>query len=140
MTLYYQRSTLVVGAEKRKSTMLIAARQPLHLVTDYIYLFECRLDYATHVATFDEQWPLFSHQSNWQFALLYFDSILLFSKISEKHIVHVRNVLILLSGAGVILELEKCCFLAETVDYLIQLIRSRHLGIASHTLVVIREL
>lgn len=43
----------------------------------------------------------------WQFALVYLDDIVVLSKTFEKHIDHVRKVLLLLYNAGATLKFEE---------------------------------
>lgn len=59
----------------------------------------------------------------WQFALVYVNNTVIFSKTPKKHIDHVRQVLKLLQLVGVILKLNNCFFLADTINYFERVIR-----------------
>lgn len=67
----------------------------------------------------------------WQSALVYFDDNAVISKSVEEHKVHAREVLMLFSDAGVTLKLQKCCSIAEAIDYLGHGIRPSRFKIAS---------
>lgn len=69
----------------------------------------------------------------WLFALVYLGNIVIISKKAEKHIEHVKQVLTLLKHAGVRLNVKKCYFFTETIEYLGNVIRPRCLEIATHT-------
>lgn len=46
----------------------------------------------------------------WQYALVYTDDVIIYSRDVEEHFAHVRYVLQLLMYAGLTLKLEKCFF------------------------------
>lgn len=69
----------------------------------------------------------------WRFALVYLDAIFIFSKTPEKHIDHVEEVLTLLQGAGVALNLKTCFFFTDFINYLRHVLRRIRLDIANHT-------
>ena len=54
----------------------------------------------------------------WQFALVYLDDIIIYSKSIEEHYDHLQTVLGLVHKAGISLKIHKCQFFTETVDYL----------------------
>jgi Reverse transcriptase (RNA-dependent DNA polymerase) len=54
----------------------------------------------------------------WMLALVYVDDIIVFSNSFESHISDVNHVLHLLSEAGVVLKLSKCCFFVPELNYL----------------------
>lgn len=91
--------------------------------------------YATRLALSSVRWTL-----RWQYALSYLDDIVIFSRTPQEHIGHVRKVLTLLHDAGVTLQLKKCKFFTETINYLGHVIRPRRLDISSHTTDAIRGL
>lgn len=76
----------------------------------------------------------------WQFALVYIDNIVVFSRSIAEQIDHVKHVLPLLRHAGVILKLKKCKFLTETIDYMGHVTCPRRLKNASHTTDAIERL
>ena len=54
----------------------------------------------------------------WQFAIVYLDDIIIFSKSLDEHLNHIRIVLSLLREAGMTIKLRKCYFLQQRVEYL----------------------
>ena len=66
----------------------------------------------------------------WQFALVYFDEIIVFSSSFEDHKSHLRTVLELLEAAGVTLFLSKSELFHTEVDYLGHVIKQGTLEIA----------
>lgn len=69
----------------------------------------------------------------WQFALVNFDNIVVLSKSSREHTVHVRNKRTVFSSAGGTLKLKNRRSFVETIDYLGPLIYQSRLKIESHT-------
>lgn len=69
----------------------------------------------------------------WQFALVYFDAVVVFLKSLKKHFLAARNVLTLLNDAGVTFKHKRCKFFAKTIHYPKHFNRPRRLEIASHT-------
>lgn len=67
-----------------------------------------------------------------QFALVYLNKTVFFSKYPEKHILHVRSVLRLPMIAGTTLQYEQVRFIAETIDYLEHINRPIRLQNTSH--------
>ena len=53
-----------------------------------------------------------------QFALVYLDDVIIFSKTIEDHIKHIKYVFQLLRQEGLKIKLEKCAFLQKEVEYL----------------------
>lgn len=90
--------------------------------------------------TFQQTKDVILSAVKWQSALVYTDDIAVFLKSLEKHMVHVSNVLKLISDADVTLKLKKCRFFAKNIDYLEHVIRQRRLEITSHTTDAIRKL
>lgn len=76
--------------------------------------------------------------TKWQFAFLYLNDIVIYSKSPKIHICHVRIVLALFIDAGVTMRLKKFKRFTRTINYLSHVIRPRHLGIASHTTDAVR--
>lgn len=71
-----------------------------------------------------------------QFALVYLDGIVVFSRATAKRIDQVKHVGTVLRGIGVILKLKKCCFLTGNIEYLRHIIcaSARRLETASRTM------
>lgn len=69
----------------------------------------------------------------WQFALVYLDVIVVFSKSSADHIKQVRRVSLLFYEAVVTLKPKRCKFFAETIDYLYHVNPNGRLKPARHT-------
>ena len=66
----------------------------------------------------------------WKTCLVYLDDIIVFSKTPSEHMAHLDTVLHRLYRAGLTLNLKKCHFFKETVDYLGHVIRPGHLSVA----------
>lgn len=69
----------------------------------------------------------------WQLVLVYLDNIAIFSKILEKHIEHVKQVLTPLELARIALNLRNAFLLTDTIDYLEYVLRPPSLEIAALT-------
>lgn len=67
-----------------------------------------------------------------QFALAYFNSIVVFLSLPLGHINHVKRVFSFLHGVEITLKLNKCIFITRTFDFLGLVTRPRHLEIATH--------
>lgn len=61
--------------------------------------------------------------AKYQFALVYLDNIVLFSRISAEYIDHVRKVLTLINNAGETFKLKKYCLFTDTINYLCNITR-----------------
>lgn len=83
---------------------------------------------------------VFRSSITWQFALIYFDSSVVFNKASEKHIEHARKFPSFLKIAGATFILKKCCFPTDTVNCLSHSIYPRLLEFTSCVTNVIRRL
>jgi hypothetical protein len=59
----------------------------------------------------------------WKTCLVYLDDIIVFSKTPAEHMAHMDAVLKRLYRAGLTLNLKKCHFFKETVDYFGHMIR-----------------
>jgi hypothetical protein len=66
----------------------------------------------------------------WKTCLVYLDDIIVFSKTPTEHMAHLDAVLHRLYRAGRTLNLKKCHFFKETVDYLGHVIRPGQLSVA----------
>lgn len=58
-----------------------------------------------------------------QYAAAYLDDIVIFSKVLEKHIDYVKQLLTLLPRAGVTLKLKKFSSFTDSIEYFRQIIR-----------------
>lgn len=76
----------------------------------------------------------------WQFALIYFDDIVIFSRTPEQHVEHVRKALATKNSARPTLKLKKCNISTNNINYLGHVIRSRRLKLACHSTVAMRGL
>ena len=58
------------------------------------------------------------------FAMGYFDDIIIYSRSEKEHLEHLKEIFIRLKAAGLKLKLEKCCFFKKHIQYLGHLISS----------------
>ena len=90
-------------------------------------------------ATFQRAVDIILSRVKWQYALVYIDDVIIYSKTMEEHFYHVQKVLSLLRDAGVTLKLSKCNFFTGSVDYLGHTIRPGKLEVASTNLKALEE-
>ena len=90
-------------------------------------------------ATFQRAIDIILSRVKWQYALVYLDDVIIYSKTVEEHFRHVRTVLTLLQSAGISLKLKKCAFFTAAVDYLGHRIKPGKLEVASETCDAIRH-
>ena len=81
-------------------------------------------------ATFQRAADVILAAVKWQFALVYLDDVIVYSKSVEEHFDHLAYVLRLLQKAGLTLKLPKCEFFRESVDYLGHIISPGKLNVA----------
>lgn len=74
----------------------------------------------------------------WQYTLVYLDSIVVFSKIAERHIEHILSDLTLFQRGGVTLKPKKRILFTNQIDYLRHVKWLRQSQIASSTADAIR--
>jgi hypothetical protein len=74
-------------------------------------------------ATFQRVVDIVLSGLTWKSCLVYLDDIIIYSQTMEDHLNHLHDVLTLLGQAGLSLNLAKCHFLQETLDYLGHVIR-----------------
>lgn len=70
----------------------------------------------------------------WQFDLVYLDDIILFLRTPDEHNENVRQVMTLLNDAGVTLNLNKCKFFANFIDYVGHVLNPGHLEVVTRTI------
>ena len=90
-------------------------------------------------ATFQRAVDIILSRVKWQYALVYLDDVIVYSKTIKEHFIHVQTVLQLLRDAGVSLKLAKCSFFDQSVDYLGHVIKPGKLEVASKTVDAIRQ-
>lgn len=83
--------------------------------------------------TFQQAMHVILSTVKYQFALVYLDVIVIFSRTPDEHILPIHTILNLIRDSGVTLKLKKIHFFTETIDYFGKVIRPRRLEIASHT-------
>lgn len=76
----------------------------------------------------------------WQLSFVYFNKTVIFSKTPDKYIDHFKQELTPLQRAGVTLKVRKCFCLTDTIDYLGNVIRRRHLEIVDHAVDAMHKL
>ena len=84
-------------------------------------------------ATFQRAIDFILADAKWQFAIVYIDDIIIFSRTPEEHLEHLDTVLGLLAKAGVTLKLNKCHFFREQIEYLGHIIAPGELRVANKT-------
>ena len=75
----------------------------------------------------------------WNYALIYLDDVIVYSKAVEEHIQHVDEILTLLKNAGASLKLKKCHFFQSSVDYLGHVILPGKLAVAQKNIEFIKK-
>ena len=91
-------------------------------------------------ATFQRALDMILAGVRWQFALVYLDDVIVYSRTVDEHEEHVRAVLRLLQSAGVTLKLKKCEFFSTSVRYLGHEIRPGELRVLDATTAAVQEL
>lgn len=77
---------------------------------------------------------------NKQIVLVYFDGIMIFSKILQEYVAHTKVVFKFIKEASVMLKLKKRTFFTNRTDYLCHVIKHGQLRVTNHTADAIREL
>lgn len=90
--------------------------------------------------TFQRVIDVILSQVKWQYALVYLDDVIIFSKSVDEHFSHVSTGLQLFKSAGVSLKLKKCSLFTNKVDYLGHVIRPGKLQVAERTTEAIQGL
>jgi hypothetical protein len=81
-------------------------------------------------ATFQRAVDMILAQVKWEYALVYLDDVIVYSRSVEDHLTQLDHVLTLLSNAGVTLKLSKFRFFQDSVDYLGRVICPGKLAVA----------
>jgi len=74
-------------------------------------------------ATFQRALDIILSGLNWQLCLVYIDDVIIFFASAEQHVKDVNVVSTRLREAGVTLNLEKCTWLSDEVEYLGHIVR-----------------
>lgn len=85
-----------------------------------------------NASTFQRSMDVVLSTLQWQFGRKCLNDIVVFSRTPEEQIKLVRHEITLLHGAGVTMELKKCKFFKNKIEYLDHVILYRRLDIASH--------
>lgn len=91
-------------------------------------------------ATFQRAVDMILASVKWQYAIVYLDDIVIFSRNVEEHLKHIRTVLTLLRAAGMSLKMKKCFFLQRRVEYLGHVVSPGKLAVASKTVDTIQKM
>lgn len=90
--------------------------------------------------TFQRAMDILMRKIKWQFALVYSDNTKLFLRTADKHIEHVRRVLTLLIDVDMTLNLKKCEFITNRIDYLGNDIRPGRVELLTQTIDAVQGL
>lgn len=90
-------------------------------------------------ATFQRALDMILAKVKWNYALIYLDDVIVYSKAVEEHIQHVDEILTLLKNAGASLKLKKCHFFQSSVDYLGHVILPGKLAVAQKNIESIKK-
>lgn len=74
-------------------------------------------------ATFQRAIDITLSEGKWQFALIYLDEVIIYSKTFVGHTAHVRTVMRLMEATGITPRVAKCAVFETTVVYLGHVIR-----------------
>jgi hypothetical protein len=101
----------------------------------YLYVWFLRMPFGLRnaPATFQRFVDITLSGLTWNNCLVYLDDIIVFSKTLSEHMAHLDALLHRLYRAGLTLNLNKCQFFKETVDYLGHVIRPGQLSVAEKT-------
>jgi len=80
-------------------------------------------------ATFQRARDIILSGLKWQLCLVYLDDVIIFSASAEQHVKDVDVVLTHLREAGVTLNLEKCTWFSDEVEYLGHIVRPDQLHV-----------
>lgn len=69
----------------------------------------------------------------WQYAIVYTDDVIIFSKLLEEHVKHIEEIFGLVRAAKMTPKLKKCHFVSESIDFLGDVIGTGKLQVAKPT-------
>ena len=120
------------------------SKEDRHLTTFTCHcgLYQCtRLPFGlcNAPATFQRAIDMILAGVKWQYALVYLDDIIVFSRTAEEHISHLDKVFTLLSEAGVTLKPSKCHLFSNEVEYLGHVVRPGRISVNEKNLKAIRR-
>ena len=101
--------------------------------TSYLGTFRyTRMPFGLHnaPATFQRALDIILSGARWQSCLIYLDDVIVFSRSTDEHLRHVREILTCLRRAGITLKLTKWSFFQPKVDYLGHVITPGKLSLA----------
>jgi len=90
-------------------------------------------------ATFQRALDIILSGLKWQICLVYLDDVIIFSANAEQHIKDVDTVLTRLHEAGVTLNLEKCTWISDEVEYLGHIVRPGTLHVHNKNVDALRQ-
>jgi hypothetical protein len=90
-------------------------------------------------ATFQRALDMILSKVKWNYALVYLDDVIVYSKCINEHLRHLDEILSLFEGAGASLKLKKCHFFQPTVDYLGHVIHPGKLAVAEKNIDSIKK-
>ena len=90
--------------------------------------------------TFQRSIDIVLSAAKWQYAIVYLDHIIIFSKTLDEDLQHIKLVLAKLADAGFSLKLKKCYFLQSKVDYLGHIVSPGKLAVASKTCDAVQQM
>jgi len=80
-------------------------------------------------ATFQRALGIILSGLKWQLCLIHLDDVIIFSASAEQHVKDVDVVLTRFREAGVTLNLEKCTWFSDEVEYLVHFVRPGQLHV-----------
>jgi hypothetical protein len=90
-------------------------------------------------ATFQRALDMILAGFKWQYVLVYFDDVIVYSKSIAEHMEHLDYTLTLLQQAGATLKLSKCHFFRPSVDYLGHVIHPGKLAVSQKNILSIEK-
>lgn len=90
-------------------------------------------------ATFQRAIDMILTGVKWQYALVYLDDIIVFSKAADDHLRHLDQVFTLLGEAGVTLKASKCHLFSNEVEYLGHVVRPGRISVNEKNLKAIKK-
>lgn len=91
-----------------------------------------QLSFKKVAATFERNTEVTLSTAKWQYASLYLDDIVIFSEKAKVRFEHTRSIFCLLKETGVTLQVKKCDFSTNRIDYLGHMTIRGKLEVAIH--------